>query len=106
MRLLGQFNLELSSASNGRDCIDLVKRNHYDIIFLDHMMPEMDGIQTLKNLKQSGYKIPPVVALTANYYSGLKEEYLAQGFTDYLSKPIEFKELNKIINEIFDNGEV
>lgn len=105
-RLLERYKFDIETATSGLECINLIKNNKYDIIFLDHMMPEMDGIQTLKNLKQSGYKIPPVIALTANYYSGLREEYLTQGFTDYLSKPIEFKELNKIINKIFDNGEV
>ena len=62
----------------------------------------MSGVETLQTLTQSGYKIPPAVALTANYYNGLKEEYLAQGFVDYLAKPIEFRELNRIIDKVFE----
>ena len=54
-------------------------------------------------LKNSGYSIPPVVALTANSYSGLREKYLEAGFSDYLSKPINFRELNKLMNKYFNN---
>lgn len=101
-RLLLRYNFQIEEANSGQECIDLVKNNKYDIIFLDHMMPEMNGVETLINLKQTGYKIPPVIALTANYYNGLREEYLANGFTDYLTKPIEFKELNRVIDKVFD----
>ena len=83
--------------------MEKVKNAKYDLIFLDHMMPEMDGIATMKLLKESGYNIPPVIALTANSYTGLKEKYLEVGFSDYLSKPINFKELNKLINKFFNN---
>ena len=100
-RFLEQYNFEIQSASNGNDCIDLVKNNKYDIIFLDHMMPELDGVATMKILKDSGYVIPPVIALTANSYSGLREFYINAGFSDYLSKPINFRELNKLINKYF-----
>ncbi len=101
MRLLGQFNLELSSAANGRDCIDLVKRNHYDIIFLDHMMPELDGIATVHILRTEGCEIP-VIALTANSYSGSKERYVNEGFTDYLAKPFKYKDLHKILEKYIE----
>ncbi len=102
MRLLGQFNLELSSASNGRDCIDLVKRNHYDIIFLDHMMPELDGIATVHMLRDDGCSIP-IIALTANSYSGSRERYVSEGFSDYLAKPFKYKDLHKILEKYLDN---
>ena len=65
------------------------------------MMPEMDGIMTMKLLKTSGYDIPPVIALTANSYVGLKDMYIKHGFSDYISKPINVKELNKLINNYF-----
>ena len=67
------------------------------------MMPDMDGVATVKALTATGLKLPPIVALTANSYTGLKEEYIAQGFTDYLQKPIDFKQLNKLVNRIFKN---
>ncbi len=102
-RLLTRYNFSVEEANSGQECLELIKNNKYDIIFLDHMMPEMNGVETLVNLKQSGYKIPPVVALTANYYNGLREEYLSYGFVDYLAKPIEFKELNRVIRKVFDN---
>lgn len=100
-RLLEQFNFNISSALSGMECIEMVKKKKYDLIFLDHMMPEMDGITTMKLLIQSGYSIPPVVALTANSYDGLKEKYISEGFSDYLSKPINFKELNRLIIKYF-----
>lgn len=104
-RLLEQYNFQIYSALSGNECVNLVKENKYDLIFLDHMMPEMDGITTMKILKSSGYSVPPVVALTANSYTGLKEKYLREGFSDYLSKPINFKDLNKLINRFFGDVE-
>ena len=102
MRLLAQFNLQLSSASNGKDCIDLVKRNHYDIIFLDHMMPELDGIATVHILRDEGCSLP-IIALTANSYSGSRDRYVSEGFTDYLAKPFKYKDLHKILEKYLDN---
>lgn len=102
-RLLESYHFEIDEALSGNECLEKVKQSKYDLIFLDHMMPEMDGIATMKLLKESGYNIPPVIALTANSYSGLKEKYLEVGFSDYLSKPINFKELNKLINKFFYN---
>lgn len=100
-RILKSYNFEIDSVTNGKDCIEKVKNNRYDLIFLDHMMPEMDGVVTLKVMKSSEYYIPPVIALTANSYAGLKEKYKEDGFSDYLAKPINFKELNKLINIYF-----
>lgn len=100
-RLLEAYNFTIDSATSGKECIEKVKSTKYDLIFMDHMMPEMDGVTTMKLLKSSGYYIPPVVALTANSYTGLKEKYIEDGFTDYLSKPISFKDLNKMINNFF-----
>ena len=102
-RLLSQYKLKISTAKSGNMCLDLVKNNKYDMIFLDHMMPEMDGITTMRLLKASGYTIPPVIALTANSYDGIREKYISEGFSDYLSKPINFKDLNKIITKFFSN---
>ena len=105
-KYLSQFNFTIFSANSGKECLELVKTNQYDVIFLDHMMPDMDGVATMRALLATGLKLPPVVALTANSYTGLKEEYMNQGFTDYLQKPIDFKQLNKIVNSLFrENGE-
>ncbi len=76
-------------AESGAECLRLAAKNHYDIIFLDHMMPEMDGIETLKKLKAEHLTDNCVViALTANAISGAQEFYIASGFDDYLSKPV------------------
>ncbi len=101
-RLLGQYHLNVDSCLSGTECLEMIKQKKYDLIFLDHMMPDLDGVATLKLLKQSGYYLPPVIALTANSFAGLKEKYISLGFSDYLSKPINIKELNKIINTFFN----
>ncbi len=101
-RLLGQYHLNVDSCLSGTECLEMIKQKKYDLIFLDHMMPDLDGVATLKLLKQSGYYLPPVIALTANSFAGLKEKYISLGFSDYLSKPINIKELNKIINTYFN----
>ena len=100
-RYLQQFNFTVSTALSGKECLELSKTNDYDIMFIDHMMPDMDGVETVKALIASGRKVPPIVALTANSYEGIREEFKQKGFTDYLQKPINFKELSKIINNIF-----
>lgn len=100
-KYLEQYKFTIETATNGKDCVEMVKNNLYDIIFLDHMMPDMDGVATVKALNATGYKLPPIIALTANSYTGLEKEYIAQGFSGYLQKPIDFRQLNKIINEIF-----
>lgn len=105
-KYLEQFNFTIVTATSGKECVDLVKNDKFDIIFLDHMMPEMDGIATVKALNATGYKLPPIIALTANSYTGLENEYIAQGFSGYLQKPIDFKQLNKIITSTFRNQTV
>ena len=97
-RLLEQFNLEISSCLNGRDCIELIKENNYDVVFLDHMMPDLDGIATVHILRDDGCTIP-IIALTANSYSGSRDRYISEGFTDYLAKPFKYKDLHKILQK-------
>lgn len=95
-RLLSQFNMDIKTAGNGKECIELVKNNKYDIILLDHMMPELDGVATVHILRESGVNIP-VIALTANSYTGSKDNYIKEGFTDYLAKPIRYKDLYRLL---------
>ena len=101
-RLLEGYKATIETARSGNECIEMVKNTKYDLIFLDHMMPEMDGVATLNIIKNSEYSIPPVIALTANSYSGIREKYLEEGFNDYLSKPINYKDLNKLMHNYFD----
>ena len=102
-RILSKYNFNIETVNNAKDCIDNVKmEKHYDMIFLDHMMPEIDGIECLHILKKlDGYTLPPIVALTANAITGMKEMYLNEGFDEYLSKPINLMELNKLIMKYF-----
>ena len=100
--LLKRLKVQFDSALSGQECLDKVKANHYDIILLDHMMPEMDGIETLHNMQQMEEYIQGktvVIALTANAIVGAKEEYLREGFADYLSKPIDSKQLEQMIHK-------
>ena len=85
--------------SSGQECLDSVKRKKYDIIFLDHMMPTMDGLEVLKRLRDENLidSSTAVVALTANAISGAQENYMAAGFDSYLSKPIITDELEAIL---------
>lgn len=97
-RLLKQFNLDVSTANNGQECIDAVKNEEYDIIFLDHLMPGMDGVESVHILRENGNEMP-IIALTANSYSGSRDKYIEEGFTDYLPKPFQYKDLNKILRK-------
>ncbi len=103
-RLLEGYKFKIESVTAGKDCVYKVKEGmHFDIIFMDHMMPEMDGIETLHVLKKlDGYTLPPIIALTANAIAGMKEMYLSEGFDDYLSKPINTNELDRIVNRFFN----
>lgn len=103
-RLLSQFNMDIKTAENGKECIELVKNNQYDIILLDHMMPELDGVATVHILRESGIDIP-VIALTANSYTGSKDNYIKEGFTDYLAKPIRYKDLYRLLAKYLVNQE-
>lgn len=98
--LLKQTMMQVSLCSSGKECLELLRSEHFDIIFLDHMMPDMDGIETLnaiKLLEKNCSAGSPVIALTANAIVGVKEMYIKAGFTDYLSKPIEGKVFEAMI---------
>ena len=99
-RLLQGYKVITEEVDSGFSCIDKIKAKEvYDLILMDDMMPKMSGVETLQKLKEiDGFNIP-VVALTANAITGMKEKYLADGFTDYLAKPIDKSELNNIISK-------
>ena len=102
-RILQRYKFNIETAESGKDCINKIKSGKkYDMIFMDHMMPELDGIQTFHILQKiDDYDCPVVVVLTANAIAGMKDMYLKEGFNEYLSKPINSDELNKIINKYF-----
>ncbi|MCR4813874.1 MAG: response regulator [Lachnospiraceae bacterium] len=98
--LLKLFGIKPVICSSGRETIEQMKKAQYDIVFLDHMMPDMDGIETLKILRgQSLTNGAKVIALTANAVVGAREQYLDAGFDDYLSKPIHIPELEKVLRK-------
>lgn len=103
-KLLDNYGIKTESVDNGFACIEKIQAgNKYDLILLDDMMPKMSGVETLKKLKEiNGFNIK-VVALTANALTGMKEKYLSEGFDDYLAKPINKDELNKVINKYLNN---
>ncbi len=98
--LLKKYNFNIDSCTSGLACLAKINNDEkYDIIFLDDMMPKLSGRETLKRLRKIENFNTPVIALTANAITGMREEYLASGFDDYLSKPIEKLELERVIKE-------
>lgn len=98
--ILANYEMEIQTAASGEECIDLVNENYYDLIFMDYVMPEMDGRETLLKLRQPEseyFRKIPVVALTAQIGSGSEKVYLEEGFQGYLAKPLDVHELEKVL---------
>ncbi|MBP5385102.1 MAG: response regulator, partial [Lachnospiraceae bacterium] len=98
--LLKRTMIRVVEAENGQTAISRAASEHFDMIFMDHMMPGMDGVEAMKRIRgisDGPCKDTPIIVLTANAIAGSKEEYLTQGFDGYLSKPIEYKKLEKTI---------
>ncbi len=98
--LLKDTEVQVTTCESGKDCLELMKQKRFDIIFLDHMMPEMDGMETFKkaqDMVDNMNKDVPVIVFTANAMAGMKEQYLAVGFTDYISKPIDSKKFKQTL---------
>ncbi|MCL2250160.1 MAG: ATP-binding protein [Oscillospiraceae bacterium] len=97
--LISIYEIEVETASSGFDALKLIQSgNEYDIIFMDHMMPEMDGVETLKKMKEIGCEFP-IVALTANAFVGQHMTFMQEGFSGYISKPINTKILDKCLKK-------
>ena len=100
--LLKESKVKVSEAASGDECLNLIQKEHYDMIFLDHMMPGMDGVETFKRMATlDGNKClrTPVIALTANAIAGARERYLTMGFHGFLSKPVVPAQLEKTIRD-------
>jgi signal transduction histidine kinase/CheY-like chemotaxis protein len=97
--LLKETKMKIDLVGSGEECLAKVKKKHYDLIFMDYMMPEMDGIQTLEKLRseENLNKDTSVIVLTADALAGVREKYLAAGFKDYISKPIDGQNIEKIL---------
>lgn len=100
--LLKKTGIEVDMAERGTIALDMIKESDYDMIFLDHMMPELDGVETLRVIKKDYpdvYEKTPVIMLTANAVMGVEEEYMKEGFAGYLSKPIDREALCNCIEK-------
>jgi signal transduction histidine kinase/DNA-binding NarL/FixJ family response regulator len=99
--LFGLFKINVHTAFSGKEAIDMVQKNEYDIVFMDHMMPEMDGVEATAIIRKLGgkYKRLPVIALTANAVQGAREMFLSNGFNGFISKPIDMQEMYGILKE-------
>jgi len=98
--LLTPYSLKVDSADSGFTAIEKIKNgNVYDIVFMDHMMPGMDGVETTKRLRTLGYD-HPIVALTANAVAGQADIFLSNGFDGFISKPIDLRQLNLLLNKM------
>jgi signal transduction histidine kinase/CheY-like chemotaxis protein len=98
--IMAFYELSIDTAVSGFDAIEKIKNgNVYDIIFMDHMMPAMDGIEAVKILRELGYKAP-IIALTANALTGQMEIFLENGFDGFISKPIDTRQLNVTLNKL------
>ena len=100
--MLKTYGFQLQAASSGREAIELVKEQRYDMILMDHMMPEMDGMEATKIIRSECKETAEgaiIVALTANAIQGAREEYLSNGFDDFLSKPFERVQLHELLDK-------
>jgi len=100
--LMLPYKMQIDSCMSGAVAIAALKKHQYDLVLMDHMMPQMDGIEATKLIREMGSENPhyaelPIIALTANAISGIKEMFLANGFNDFLSKPIDTVKLNAVL---------
>ncbi len=100
--LMEPLQMNIETALNGAIALEMIQKNKYDLVFMDHMMPEMDGIEAtaeIRKLEESYYKNLPIIALTANALVGAKELFVKEGMNDFLAKPIEVEKLNEILQK-------
>ena len=107
--LLQEYRMKTDTAESGREAVEKLETTDYDIVFLDHMMPEMDGVETLKRLrdvtKQLGKNVI-VIALTANAVSGAREMFLKEGFDGFIAKPIDISEFEHVMKKVLPKSRI
>ena len=104
--LMAPYRMKIDVSTSGFEAIEMVKKNHYDAIFMDHMMPEMDGIEAaryIRKMEGEYYKTVPIIALTANAMSDAREQFLQAGMNDFVAKPIEMRELHRVIKKFIQS---
>ena len=102
--LLAPYGMQISLCKSGRMAIDAIKSNHYDMVFMDHLMPGMDGVETTEQIRRLGveneyFAQVPIVVLTANAVTGMRDFFLENGFTDFMSKPVDTIRLNSVLEK-------
>ena len=107
--LFKDYNMIIDTADSGRESIDKFASGSYDVVFMDHMMPEMDGVEAMKHIKEVAMqqgKTARVIALTANAISGAREMFLKEGFDGFISKPINIYEFERVMTRVLSGGRV
>lgn len=107
--LLEPFEMHIDAVSNGQEALDMVQKNHYDLVFMDHYMPVMDGVEATKRIRSLPdpyYQNLPILALTADAVQGVKEEFLAAGMNDFVSKPIAMKDISSALRKFIPEEKI
>ena len=105
--MLSPYRIQVVTAESGYEALELLKQQHFDIVFMDHMMPIMDGVETLQKLRLlPNHENDVVVALTANAVAGVQDEYLQLGFQGYLSKPLGDKDLDECLRKFLPSNTI
>ena len=105
---LKNTGVQVETATSGKECLELTKEKKYNLIIMDHMMPEMDGVETLHRIQADNANLnrdTDVIVLTANAVAGAQEEYLKEGFVEYLTKPILLDKLLEVLGGYLPEGE-
>ena len=98
--LLERYQIKVSTATNGPEALEKIESKEFDFVFMDHMMPEMDGVETLHRIRNkvgSYYKKVPIIAVTANAIAGSREMFVQEGFNDFIEKPVELSVLDRLL---------
>ena len=104
-KILQECGFEIDTVQSGFECLEKIKMNNkYDLIFMDIMMPQMDGVETMQKLKAMPGFTTPIIALTADAMEGSREKYLSAGFDEYLSKPIIKEIIQQLVNKYVSEG--
>ncbi len=107
--LLKPYRLKVTTAGSGKEALEKIADRCYDFVFMDHMMPEMDGVECVRLIRareNEYYKTVPIVALTANAVEGAREMFMSQGFNDFMSKPVEVSALERVLKKYVSKDKI
>jgi signal transduction histidine kinase/CheY-like chemotaxis protein/HPt (histidine-containing phosphotransfer) domain-containing protein len=107
--MLKQYQIKVTHATSGFEALELIENMNYDFVFMDHMMPEMDGIETLHRIREKMghyFQQVPIIALTANAAPGNREMFLQEGFADFVAKPLEVSVLERVLKRNLPRGKI